>query len=69
MFVLFCFSPPTKRETLNGLFSTFRRKMYPPNAREYCIIVVLGKKINELSTVMIILQNDWESGGFRLLSD
>lgn len=45
LWFLFCFafSPPTKRKTLKGLFSTFRQKINPPNAGEYCIIVVLKK--------------------------
>lgn len=38
--------------------------------RESIVLLLFWeKKINELSTVMIILQNDWESGGFRMLSD
>lgn len=44
-FVFCLLSPlPQREETLHGLFSTPRRKIYPPKAGEYCTIVVLKKK-------------------------
>lgn len=44
-FVFCLLSPlPQREETLHGLFSTPRRKIYPPKAGEYCTIVVLEKK-------------------------
>lgn len=48
LWFVFCLLSPIlqRRETLHGLFSTLRRKIYPTNAGEYYTIVVLKKKID-----------------------
>lgn len=71
LWFVFCLLSPIlqRRETLHGLFSTLRRKIYPTNAGEYCTIVVLKKK-NRLTFYHHDYTSEWfKRGGFRSLSD
>lgn len=69
-FVFCLLSPlPQREKTLHGLFSTPRRKIYPPKAGKYCTIVVLKKK-NRLTFYLHDYTSEWfKRGGFRPLFD